>query len=38
LFAGDARSLRWRKGDPRCDGLHADAVITEWPQLLEILA
>ena len=37
LFAGDARSLRWRKDDPRCDGISADAVITEWPQLLEIL-
>lgn len=37
LFAGDARSLRLRKEDPRCRNLKPDLVITELPQLLECL-
>ncbi len=35
LFAGDKRSLKWRKDDERCKNLKPDAVITELPQLLE---
>ena len=33
LFAGDQRSLRMRAGDPRVNGIEADIVITELPQL-----
>lgn len=33
LFAGDERSLKWRKDDERCAGLKADVVITELRQL-----
>jgi len=35
LFAGDARSLRLRKSDPRCQNLAADLVITDLEQLLD---
>lgn len=35
LFAGDARSLRLRKDDPRCKSLSADIVITDLIQLLD---
>jgi len=35
LFAGDARSLRLRKGDPRCQSLAADLVVTDLEQLLD---
>ncbi|MEM6331360.1 MAG: HAD family hydrolase [Planctomycetota bacterium] len=38
LFAGDARSLRLREGDPRVAGLTPSAVVTELPQLLTILS
>ncbi|MEM8866395.1 MAG: HAD family hydrolase [Planctomycetota bacterium] len=38
LFAGDARSLRWREDDPRVAGLEPDAVVTELGQLLTILS
>ncbi|MEN1680903.1 MAG: HAD family hydrolase [Planctomycetota bacterium] len=38
LFAGDARSLRLREGDPMVAGVAADAVVTELPQLLRILS
>ena len=37
LFAGDARSLRWRKKDWRCRDLSADLVITDLMQLVGIL-
>lgn len=37
LFAGDRRSLRLRENDPRCDGLQADAVITDLRQLPDVL-
>ena len=37
LFAGDQRSLRWRKDDKRVSGLRPDAVITELPQILELI-
>jgi putative hydrolase of the HAD superfamily len=33
LFAGDARSLRWRENDPSCAGVEPDEVITELAQL-----
>ena len=35
LFAGDERSLKWRKDDDRCKDLKPDLVITELNQLLE---
>ncbi len=35
LFAGDARSLRLRKDDPKCKNLIADLVITDLIQLLD---
>jgi putative hydrolase of the HAD superfamily len=34
LFAGDARSLRLRKDDPRCRHLRADLVVTDLEQLI----
>ena len=37
LFAGDARSLRLRKDDPRCDGVSADIIVTELMQLLDFI-
>ena len=37
LFAGDARSLRLRKNDPRCRDLSADLVITDLLQLVDLL-
>jgi putative hydrolase of the HAD superfamily len=33
LFAGDARSLRLREGDPRVEGLLPDLVLTDLSQL-----
>lgn len=38
LFAGDARSLRWRREDPRCHGLKPDSVITRLDQVLQLLS
>jgi len=35
LFAGDKRSLKWRKDDERCKNLKPDIVITELTQILE---
>ncbi|MFU8812143.1 MAG: HAD family hydrolase [Balneolaceae bacterium] len=35
LFAGDNRSLKWRRDDPRCTELQPDLVITELKQLVE---
>jgi len=37
LFAGDERSLRWRREDPRCKNLKPDLVITELIQLADCL-
>jgi putative hydrolase of the HAD superfamily len=37
LFAGDQRSLRLRKDDPRCKELEPDAVITNLGQLPELI-
>ena len=37
LFAGDQRSLRWRKEDFRCQSIKPDAVITDLEQLLGII-
>ncbi len=33
LFAGDARSLRWRHGDKRVAGIEPDLIITDLSQL-----
>lgn len=38
LFAGDARSLRWREDDPRVEGVIPDLVITELAQLIAVLS
>lgn len=35
LFAGDRRSLRLRKDDPRCKDLKPDVMITELRQLIQ---
>ncbi len=37
LFAGDQRSLKWRKDDERCKNLQPDLVITKFDQLIECL-
>ena len=37
LFAGDARSLRLREGDPLVAGVEATAVVTDLRQILAIL-
>ncbi|MGC9452067.1 MAG: HAD family hydrolase [Oceanipulchritudo sp.] len=38
LFAGDARSLRWRREDPRCRDLQPDLVLTNLRQIEQVLA
>ena len=35
LFAGDQRSLKWRKEDERCKTLQPDLIITEFVHLVE---
>lgn len=35
LFAGDSRSLKWRRNDSRTKNLNPDLVITELSQILE---
>jgi len=35
LFAGDSRSLKWRKDDARTKDLTPDLIITELRQLPE---
>lgn len=37
LFAGDARSLKWREEDDRCKDIKPDLVITRLHQLTECL-
>ena len=37
LFAGDARSLRWRESEPAVRETRADVVLSELPQLLACL-
>lgn len=37
LFAGDKRSLKWRKDDPRCANLEPDLVITSFSQLIKCI-
>ncbi|MDE0446003.1 MAG: HAD family hydrolase [Spirochaetaceae bacterium] len=37
LFAGDARSLRLRRDDPRCAAVHPDLVLTHLSQLPRVL-
>ena len=38
LFAGDARSLRWREGDARVDDVEPDAIISDLSQLANCLS
>jgi len=38
LFAGDKRSLRLRKDDPRCQNLSADIVLTDLNQLFDFIS
>jgi len=38
LFAGDDRSLKWRKDDERCRNIRPDLVITELRQLEKCLS
>jgi len=37
LFAGDARSLRWRRNDPDCRDVQPDAVFTRLDQIPDLL-
>ncbi len=37
LFAGDTRSLRLRKNDPKCKDLSADIVITDLVQIIDYI-
>lgn len=37
LFAGDKRSLKWRRDDKRCAKLQPDIVITELKQILNCI-
>lgn len=37
LFAGDARSLRWRRDDDRLAEVRPDAVVTDLRQLLQVV-
>ena len=37
LFAGDKRSLRFREGDPRAEGVTPDLIVTRLDQLSECL-
>jgi putative hydrolase of the HAD superfamily len=37
LFAGDARSLRFRAEDPQCAGVAPDLVVTDLLELLDCL-
>jgi putative hydrolase of the HAD superfamily len=38
LFAGDQRSLKWRKNDERCKNIMPDLVITNFDQLRNCLS
>lgn len=38
LFAGDKRSLRWRREDPDCRHVSPEFIITDLAQLFDILA
>jgi len=37
LFAGDSRSLRLRKDDPKCKNLSADIILTDLAQLFDFV-
>ena len=37
LFAGDRRSLRLRRDDPRCTNLKPDMILTDLFQFAELL-
>ena len=38
LFAGDERSLKWRKDDERCSGIQPDIIITSLDQLKDCVS
>ena len=38
LFAGDKRSLKWRREDERCKNLEPDLVITQLSQLRQCIS
>lgn len=38
LFAGDARSLRWREGDRRVSGVRPDVVLTELSSIARCIS
>jgi len=37
LFAGDERSLKWRKEDSRCNKILPDLIITDFSQLVDCI-
>lgn len=37
LFAGDSRSLKWRRNDDRCRDLEPDVIITNFSQLHDVV-
>ncbi|MBW1835100.1 MAG: HAD family hydrolase [Deltaproteobacteria bacterium] len=37
LFAGDSRSLKMRKDDPKCKNLSADIILTDLSQLFDFM-
>ena len=37
LFAGDQRSLKWRREDPRCKKLQPDLVVTDLLQIVDCI-
>lgn len=37
LFAGDERSLKWRKEDARCNKILPDLIITDFTQLIDCI-
>lgn len=37
LFAGDGRSLKWRRDDDRCRDLEPDVIITKFSQLIDLI-
>lgn len=37
LFAGDERSLRWRRDDPRVADVSPDLILTDLSQVIEVL-
>lgn len=37
LFAGDKKSLRMRRGEARIRKVKADAIVTEWKQVVKVV-